>query len=472
MSSWHFHGGLITLCILLSCRFGLAADAANASSPGMSAPPNQPTTGPSSIFYSPTAPATIQQNDLPMPSVMALPLNGPSLGLDGSTTRKFYTISASLRETYDDNVNTDSSRQASEETSFSPSILVDFPTQSSDFSAGYTLGLTYYTSAPTSFGTGSSSNGSNGGGNCAGIQITHNFIAQYSHPLSDRFSLNIADQFQYSDQPDILQSVGTNFQNGPYFSNGINGTLTAQLTPLFSTSTTYSNNAVFYEDSGVSQNQNSVENTGTESFSYAIFPKVFATLGGVVDEIGYQSADRGYITYTGFAGGSWQILPTLSFSARGGGTYIEPQVGSGSLSPYAALTINWTLGARSTLTFDYAHSITPTDEIGANGQTSDRLSSSFNYAITQRLSCSLSGILTFASVSSDLTVPGGSGQSGSEQSYAVNAGVNYQYSSRISFQTGVSLSGVDLGGNNTGGFPGLGSSYDRREVYIGVSGTY
>jgi hypothetical protein len=459
MSSWYLHGGFIAFCILLTCRSGMAADVGNISATGQPGPFTQPVTGPSSIFNAPGNPATLQQNDLPTPSLMALPLNGPSLAPDASTTRKFYTLSASLRETYDDNVNTSSSRQASEETELSPSILVNFPTVGSNFTARYTFNVTYYSTAPNSL------NNSSSGSNSGGFQLSHDFVAQYTHAFSDRFNFSAAEEFQYNTEPDILQSTGTNFQNGAYESNIFNAVLTAQWTPLISTTTNFSNVIVNYEQNDVGNNQNSVEDTGTQTVSYAIQPKISADLGGIVDNITYETADRGYTTFTGFGGGSWQILPSMSFSANGGATYIEPVVGPGSISPYAALTFTWTLGARSTFTFGYSHEITPSDQIGANGQTSDRLSANFTYAITPRLSCYLQGVATFGTVSNGLTVQGAPTQF-EEDTREVDVGFNYNYNSYLSLDAGVTVSGVDFGGSENG------NSYTRDQFHIGIRGTY
>jgi len=270
------------------------------------------------------------------PAAMALPADTgttSSTTPDGSTTRKFYTLSASLREIYDDNINTTNTNpQSSLETDISPSVLVDFPMSDSEFTGRYTFDLTAYSHAPSSV--------SNGGGSSNGsaVQYTHEFTAQYIHAFSDRFNLNVAEDFRYFIQPSILQSTGTNYQNGPYVANTLNGTATAQWTPLFGTTTTYANTLVRYDDANVAAQQDSLENTGSQTFSFAILPKISVSVGGIGDNITYDTADRGYTSYTAFLGGQWQALPSLSFTGRGGGTYIEPQQGIASFAPYAALT--------------------------------------------------------------------------------------------------------------------------------------
>ncbi len=391
--------------------------------------------------------------------MMALPAKAAPLASDASTTRKFYTLTASLRETYDDNVSTTSSgsKQASLETELSPSILVDFPMEDSDFSARYTFGITYYSAGPN-YG---------GGGNGPSIEYTDEFVAQYAHAFSDRFNLNLAEQFRYYVEPSILASTGTNYQNGAYVSNALNGTVTAQWTPLFGTTTTYANTIVKYDQTAVALNQNSIENTGTQTFSLSILPKIGVSLGGIGDNITYDTALRGYTNYTVFTGGQWQALPSLSMIVRGGGSYIEPMGGKAVIAPYGALSFSWTLGERSALSFDYAHEVTPTGQIGANGQTSDRFSSNFSYNITTSLSSHLQGIFTNAVISQNLAIPG-AGTSSTQYDYELDTGLTYRYDRYLDFDFGVILSGVTT---EAGGGNGV-SPYTRDEAYLGVRGTY
>jgi hypothetical protein len=466
MSRQRLKGGLITLCLLLTCRLagavgppGTTTPSSEATSTPVPAVPVTPAT-PSSGFYSPINPATVQPGDLSLPGT---PANNGSLGVDAGTNKRFYTLTASLREIYDDNVNTTSSNpQASEETELSPSILVDFRRENSDFSARYTLNLTYYTVGPNDNGA---SNGSsaNGAGHGSAVQYTQNFTAQYMHAFSDRFILNLAEQFQYETQPSLLESTGTNYQNGPYVSNSLNGTVSTQLTPLLGTLTSFANTIVQYEDSGVATNQNSVEDTGTETVSYAILPKISASAGLILDNIVYEMADRGYTTYTAFGGGQWEALPSLTLTLHAGATYIEPAVGQASIAPYGALSVNWSLGARSMLSFDYAHEITPSDQVGANGQTSDRFSSSFRYDITPRVSASLAGIFTSATVSSGLAVSGAA-IGYQEDTYEVDPELTFHYNSYLDFDTGITVSGVST--------TSTANSYSRNEAFVGVRGTY
>lgn len=442
----------------------MAVAPAPVATPVAPAPPSLAPSSPSTFYFSPQNPATSGQNDVPFPSVVALPAN-TSTATDASTSRKFYTITASLREIYDTNVNTSSSgNQASLETNLSPSILVDFPDANGDFSGRYTLGLTYYANLPGGHNT------SSGGYNQGGLQVTHNFVAQYSHSFSERFQFNLAESFQYYTEPSILQSTGTNYQDGAYVSNILNGNFTAQWTPLWSSTFTYSNTVVRYDESSVALEQNSMENNGSASMGYALLPKITLNFGGIGDNVTYDSSDRGYTTYTGFGGITWSALPTVSVSGRAGASYIQSGQAEGqtqgqsqaSIAPYAELTLSWTLGARSALNFSYEHEVTPSDQAGTNGQISDRFNSSFRYSITPRLNTYLDGVFTAASSSGALA--GSNTSNLQENSYQVDTGLSYQYNSAFSFDSELTFSGV-LGDSDN-------DNYERAEVSVGIRGTY
>ncbi len=401
------------------------------------------------------------------PAMMALPVDSGSAA--ANSTRKWWTISVSLRETYDDNVNTTSTNpQSSLETSISPSLLVDFPSVDGDFSARATVGLTY------SEGLNGNTSGINGGGaySSASYQYSGELVAQYSHAFSERFNLSAAEDLRYNTDPNILQSTGTNYQNGPSILNSLSANLAAQWTPLVGTTTSYSNTVIAYEKSAVADTQNSVENTGTQSVGFAILPKINLNFGGIADNASYEaSANRGYTSYTGFAGITWVALPTLSISGRAGGSYTQTvqsvqtqgSSGSDSFSPYAAFSVNWGLGSHSSLTFDYSHEITPTEQAQANGQSSDRASANFSYSITPSLSAHLAGIYTIANITPAL-LSSSSIATYTETSYELDTGITYHYNGFLDFDAGITTFGVSSGQPN--------GDYTRDQVSIGVRGTY
>ena len=395
---------------------------------------------------------------------MALPVtsSGDAPLLDASGQRKFYTITASLRETYDDNVyTTQTNKEASLETEISPSILCNFPLTGGSFSARETAGVTYYSAA----GSNSNSSGQN---NLVGTyNFTDEFVAAYTHAFNERFTLNAGEQFRYYTDPSIYESTGTYYYNGAYISNTANAALAAQWTPLLGSSTSFTNTVVSYEEASIAQSENNVENTLSHSFSLTVLPSISASVGGTIDQIDYQDS-RGYINYTGFGGAQWQPTHDLSLSAQAGASYTENnQIAGqpnqpGEINPYGALSFSWAPGPRTSISFSYSHSVTPTDEIDANGQVSDRFSANGRYDITPKLTVTVQGILTSLTVTQGL-INSGIGSYG-EIDYGLGCTLYYHLNGHIDFDAGVNLSGVSSQVQDL--------DYTRDEYSIGIRGTY
>jgi opacity protein-like surface antigen len=422
---------------LVASRSGFGQDASYAS----------PVSNPPSIPDQPPGGAPTPGPE-PAPNSTSSPLP-PGVVSDAAASPKFYTITASLREEYDDNIyTTKSSKVGSFVTEFSPSFLAHFTTPDSDFSIRYTFSLDYYDHR-----SGSS------------FDLSHEGLLRYTHNFSDRFSLDLRDQVGYFNEPDLLDAVGTPFRNGSYYSNIANFVFDAQWSPLFGTQTTYSNIAIFYEDQGIATTQNSDENTVAQDFRFAIAPKFNFLFGFIYDNINYFDFDRGYTDYTGDIGLDWQALPSVSFGIRAGGTYTVPAESgvADSVSPYAAVTLGWQLGKRSSLSFSYTHNVVPTDVVNAIGEEADRFSVRFAYDVTQRITLHLEGIETHAEYRSSLLAPGSS-PSFSEDDVGVDLGAEYHLSDNFSFEAGYLLSDVSSQENSR--------DYTRNQVYVGVRGTY
>lgn len=435
---------------------------ADASTTAATPPP--PTTAPSPAA-TPVAPAgTISPNDLgnnvATPSMMALPVQPANTGgngplVDMSNAHKFYTISVALRETYDDNVNTaQTGKITSFETNISPSILVDFPQENNDFSAVYTFGATYY---------------SDSGGTGSDVQYTHQFNAQLRHDFSTRFTLSASDAFRDSTEPNLFGTTGTPYRNGENMSNAFSTGFSAQWTPTWATQTTYANTLVHYVDDVISHDQDNMENTASQTFIAALVPKVSATFGGIFDTVSYDHVSRGYTSYTGFVGTNWQALPNVSLNLRVGGSLTQTDSVDGGqssglqASPYVDMSGSWQIGKRSSLTGDYSHEVTPTDQIGANGQESDRVSVNFSYDVTERLNTHLQLVYTYSTISGGFISSSGL-QSYNETDYAVDAGASYNFVKYLNLTLDILESGVssEISGRD----------YSRSQVTLGVRGTY
>ena len=329
--------------------------------------------------------------------------------------------------------------------------------ENTTFSAGYTFTGTYYDYIKQNQGE--------------NFQYSNSVSATLSHDFSSRFSLSASDSLDDSPEPNLFGTTGTPYRNGQQISNAFSAGLSAQWTPIIGSQTTYGNTLVRYLNEDEALVQNSLENTASQSLSVSVVPTVSANLGGIFDTLSYDQNGRGYTSYTGFLGTTWQALPNVSTSFRAGASYTEtPQVqadgsttNSASFGPYADISGSWQIGARSSLTGDYSHEVTPTDNSGSNGQEADRVSANFNYAVNPQLSTHLQLSYTYSVISGAFIYQSGLG-SYDETVYAVDAGASYGFIKFFSLTFDVTESG--------GSTQEPGSSYTRDEVSFGVRGTY
>jgi len=373
--------------------------------------------------------------------------SGPTISGDTSEKPKFYTISASLREGYDDNIFTaKTNKVGSFTTEFTPTILLDFPMDSSDFSTSYTFDATYFQ-------------------NRSGDQfdLSHDFLARYNHAFSDRFNLDVREEFRYATEPSLLDATGTLFRNGAYIDNTSSAEFTAKWTPLIGTVTTYTNNLLYYQDSNIAIEQNNMENTLNQDLNFAIWPTYTLEFGGIYDTVSYEYLSRGFTNYTGDVGGDWQALPALVIGTRIGATVTDADSVGTSTSPYASVTANWRLGKRSSLDFNYVHNVVTSDVVTSTGQEADRVTTKFKYDITPSITSHLEGIYTHSDYTSQLLLPG-TISSFTEDVVAIDTGFDYHFNKNFDFDLGYLFS--DVSSQLTF------REYTRNQVYLGVRGTY
>lgn len=365
--------------------------------------------------------------------------------------KRFFTVTADVREEYDDNIYTSNTNKvASLKEEISPSILFSYPMENSTFDARYTAGFTYYNHSPDD----------------NHVDQDHDIVLRYNHSFSDRFNLDLRDDGGYHVDPALLDNIGTVARDGAYYDNIFTGEFTAQWTPLFGTVTSYSNNFIYYENGDIGSVEDSDENTVSQDFRFAFWPTVTFAAGVIYDNIDYFYSDRGYSNYTGDVGFDWQALPSLSLGFRIGGSVATLQQGGGSQeNPYASANLNWQLGERSRFIASYVHTVTPTDFQGADAEIADRVTGNFLYNVTPDITTHFEGDFTHANYDSqDLDPSGGAVDSFSEDVAAFDTGVTYHYDQYVDFELGYIFSIV----NSQEQF----RNYTRNQIYIGVRGTY
>jgi hypothetical protein len=360
--------------------------------------------------------------------------------------KKPWAVSVSVREEYDDNINTEKrNKDSSFKTIVSPSFLINYPIDQTLLSARYTYGMTYYDDRE----------GSN-------FDHSHEFNARINHSFSSRFNLDIRDRVLYTQEPELGNGTTFTRRNGSYFMNDFSAQANAQWTPKFGTATAYTNTYINYDSRLVDQFEKRVIHGVSNDFKYEIHPRVTLVAGIIYRYQDYLIVQRDSQSVTPNAGVDFRLSPEATLGARVGATYSDFIGGGESWSPYGSVNFDWQLGARSTITASYRHYVEGTDVANAFLQETDEFSFGGRYAITRRWS--IKGRLSYALGSYDSGAVTGGQSAFDESTLAGDIGMGFALNQYLDLEVGYIYTRVDSDISNRG--------YDRNRAYIGIRGTY
>src|SRR5436190_13382621 len=192
---------------------------------------------------------------------------------------KPWSVSATLRGFYDDNVGTaPKGNPATEAFGFEvrPGFNLNWGLKQTTFSLGYLYSFRYYDHKPP--------------GNSEKYDQSHIFNALVNHAFTERYLLNVTDSFVIGQEPDLLRATETlsSYQRIPGNNIRNYGTIkySSQHTPIFGSELGYDNSFYNYADEGAHRDAN-------DNFS-------FPSNAGLLDRIEhYLHIDA-----------RWQILPS------------------------------------------------------------------------------------------------------------------------------------------------------------------
>ena len=402
----------------------------------------------------------------------------------GLTTEsgKPWTVAATLRGFYDDNINTIPNNtalppgfhRASTGFEVSPSIQFSFPMEQTSLSFGYVYSLKYYENKPA--------------GNVENYDQTHQFNAALTHAFSERYHLSVSDSFVIGQEPDFLRAGNTftTFQriSGDNKRNFGTITLGVQMTPEFSLEAGYANTLYSYADSAFSGLLDELDHMAHLDGRYQFAPQTTGVVGYQFRETDYtggqvigfdpsrnqtvMSDERNARSHYLYIGIDENFRPDLTGSIRAGGRYTDyynNPAGQSDLSPYAQASLRYTYLPESFLeagfSYDYsASSVFQPDSAGnltLNSQAAT-VYASLNHRITPKLYGSI--LAQFQNG----TFYGGSIDGQTEQYYLVGLNLQYRFTPNFSAEVGYNYDDVksDLSFR----------SYDRNRVYVGFTGSY
>ncbi len=177
-------------------------------------------------------------------------MQAASLG-GGGEPGKPWSVSATLRGFYDDNINAapKGAEQGSTGFEVSPSVLLNWSVEQTAVSLGYVYTLRYYDVKRA--------------GSTEHYDQDHTFNASVSHAFTERYRASVTDSFVVGQEPDQLRSgyAFNSFQPVPGSNIRNYGAINfdAQLTPLFGAEIGYGNTFADYADTGAIINTNGIQ---------------------------------------------------------------------------------------------------------------------------------------------------------------------------------------------------------------------
>jgi hypothetical protein len=398
---------------------------------------------------------------------------------------KNWSVSATLRGFYDDNLNTTSGpdKQDAFGVEISPSVAIGFQWPQTTLSLGYVFSFKYYDHRPVDGST--------------KYDQSHIFNAAVDHAFTERYHLSARESFVIGQEPDILR-VGNameTFQrlSGDNIRNDAVINFDAQLTRLFGFEVGYENAFWDYARHGTgtpadaldpspSGTLDRVENSVHLDSRWMICPETVGIFGYRFRDVAYtgdedigataagvpiKSQNRNFREHSIYVGAEQTFRPDLTGAARVGASYLDyynDVSGTGnSWAPYAMANLRYTYQPDSFVEAGLSQDVNATDVAAAAG--SDRFTQSAEstvvygrvvHHITPQLVGSLLGQFQYSSITGDNSV--------TEQDYQIGVNLSYQFTPHFSTEVGYNYDKLesDLGGR----------SFDRNRVYIGVTGRY
>lgn len=365
-----------------------------------------------------------------------------------SETKRPITVTAMLREEYDDNIFTSAQNKKSQfKTIVEPSILYNLPLENTLLSARYTYGMTYYPDRGDK-----------------DIDNSHEWIGRIDHSFNSRFNVDIRDRLRYTQEPDIVGGdARSRRSDSSFISNlgSIQGNM--QWTPKLGTATTYSNDFLEYDDLTLNRQSGRMINALNHDFRYLLSPTWTAVVGGSASLSDYFFAKKDSNTYNGLLGVDYALSPQITVGARVGPSITDLDGRGTYLNPYGTVFGNWTLGARTSVEASYTHSVSETDLENYFLQESDTFSLNGRYQFTPKFYGRLGARLTLGSFDSDLGA--GSNRTKIEENvYALDGALGYKIIEQLDLEAGYGFSSVDSTQTTR--------EYDRNILFISLRGTY
>ncbi len=365
---------------------------------------------------------------------------------------KPFTISAHVRQEYDDNVYTQNvAKQESWKSELIPTFIFNMPLDRTLISARYTFGMTYFWDRPQD-----------------DWNFSHEFVGRVAHTFTERFDIDVRDRFVYAYEPDLRAPSTTRFVDGNYLINDFSAFARFQWLPRFGNTLEYNNRIVDYDSSEISSYEDRMEHTINLENRWQILPTSVAVLGYRFNFVEYEQLPKSSHSHFLMGGVDHKISDVWMLSARGGAEMRRFDEGDDSLAPYFCLSSSYSYAPNSSASLFYSHSLSLTDVGLYTVQMSDTVGLSVYHAFTPDFGFRMSSAFTWGGYDGENTIDdemdGVEAEDFNEFSMYLDAALSYSINRHLSAELGYIFSHLDSE------LPGR--DYDRNRYYIGLRGTY
>lgn len=405
----------------------------------------------------------------------------PDAGLSKVQTSKPWSLSASLRGFYDDNITTVPSAIAQESfgVEVAPAIGVNLLRDQTYLGLGYEYRMRWYEDRdPDS------------------TDHSHRFNLDLTHDFSETFSLELGDQLSIAQEPEVIEPTGATRRrtvlraDSDNLHNRAHVNFTTQLSRVYSLLVGYSNDLYDYDDKGagsfsalldrlehkVTANlraQLKTTTTGLLGYQYRVVDYTsndvltpFKLAADPLNDPEIRNSDSHYV----YVGVDHQFNPQLVGSIRAGAQFTQynelPGGDDSTVSPYVDANIGYTYAEGSTASLGVRHERNQTDvaflTAGDTAPILDQETTALYGSVAHQLTSKITGNLVALYAHSSFE--SGAASSSSDNFFSVGLNFGYQINQYLLAEAGYNFDDLD----SDLGF----RSYDRNRVYIGLKASY
>jgi hypothetical protein len=267
---------------------------------------------------------------------------GSELGLGKFSALPFH-LSATLREGFDDNVNTAPAggEQSSWFTNASADLTYAFGSPRAQLNLSTGGAFTYYNERV--------------GAQNYDIDLHARF--KLNLQVTPRLALTLDLHATYLTEPDFGFGIGFTRRSGNYFYSDNTGTLTYLWAPRFSTATSYTVVAINYDDASIGMFEDQIQNTFANEFRFLLTPTTTIVADYRFQLVSFAHTARDSTTHFFLGGIDHTFSPRFNISLRGGEEFRSYQADGDKSGPYFEGTLNYAIGKRTTVSWNNSYGI-------------------------------------------------------------------------------------------------------------------